>query len=176
MKIFLARRVAFLFFLHLALFFLSATKVVASDKGEESSDLIILPETLLNLKGESIPSDELKKKYIGLYFSASWCGPCRKFTPKLIEFRNRFVDDFEVILVGADGSPKAQQNYMKKYSMPWLAMKNQSFEARQASKISGVEFIPYLVIINSSGKIISKNGKAEISSKGSEAMEYWNKL
>ena len=65
---------------------------------------------------------------------------------------------------------------MKKYSMPWLAMKNQSPEAKQASKLSGVEFIPYLVVINSSGKIISKKGKAEISTKGFEAMEYWKKL
>jgi len=55
-------------------------------------------------------------------------------------------------------------------------MKNQSPEAKQASKLSGVEFIPYLVVINSSGKIISKKGKAEISTKGFEAMEYWKKL
>ena len=27
-----------------------------------------------------------KKKLIGLYFSARWCGPCRKFTPQLVEY------------------------------------------------------------------------------------------
>lgn len=176
MKNFLPRRVVFLSFLYFSLSVLLITKVVASDEKEEESDVIIIPETLLNIDGESVSSDQLKNKYIGLYFSASWCGPCRKFTPRLVEFRNRFQDDFEVILIGADGSAKAQANYMKKYSMPWLAMKNQSPEAKQASKLSGVEFIPYLVIINSSGKIISKNGKAEISTRGSEAMEYWKKL
>lgn len=176
MKNFLPRRVVFLSFLYFSLSVLLITKVVASEEKEEESDVIIIPETLLNIDGESVSSDQLKNKYIGLYFSASWCGPCRKFTPRLVEFRNRFQDDFEVILIGADGSAKAQANYMKKYSMPWLAMKNQSPEAKQASKLSGVEFIPYLVIINSSGKIISKNGKAEISTRGSEAMEYWKKL
>ena len=176
MKNFLPRRVVFLSFLYFSLSVLLITKVVASEDKEEESDVIIIPETLLNIDGESVSSDQLKNKYIGLYFSASWCGPCRKFTPRLVEFRNRFQDDFEVILIGADGSAKAQANYMKKYSMPWLAMKNQSPEAKQASKLSGVEFIPYLVIINSSGKIISKNGKAEILTRGSEAMEYWEKL
>ena len=176
MKNFLPCRVVFLLFLYFSLSVSLITKVLASDDKEEESDVIIIPETLLNIDGESVSSDLLKKKYIGLYFSASWCGPCRKFTPRLIEFRNKFVDDFEVILIGADGSAKAQANYMKKYSMPWLAMKNQSPEAKQASKVSGVEFIPYLVVINSSGKIISKNGKAEISTKGFEAMEYWKKL
>ena len=176
MKNFLPRRVVFLSFLYFSLSVLLITKVVASEEKEEESDVIIIPETLLNIDGESVSSNQLKNKYIGLYFSASWCGPCRKFTPRLVEFRNRFQDDFEVILIGADGSAKAQANYMKKYSMPWLAMKNQSPEAKQASKLSGVEFIPYLVIINSSGKIISKNGKAEILTRGSEAMEYWEKL
>ena len=176
MKNFLPCRVVFLLFLYFSLSVSLITKVLASDDKEEESDVIIIPETLLNIDGESVSSDLLKRKYIGLYFSASWCGPCRKFTPRLIEFRNEFVDDFEVILIGADGSAKAQANYMKKYSMPWLAMKNQSPEAKQASKLSGVEFIPYLVVINSSGKIISKNGKAEISTKGFEAMEYWKKL
>lgn len=173
---FLPWRVVFLLFLYFSLSVSIITKVVASDEREEESDVIIIPETLLNMDGESVSSDQLKKKYIGLYFSASWCGPCRKFTPRLIEFRNKFEDDFEVILIGADGSAKAQANYMRKYSMPWLAMKNQSPEAKQASKLSGVEFIPYLVVINSSGKIISKKGKAEISTKGFEAMEYWKKL
>ena len=176
MKNFLPCRVVFLSFLYFSLSVSLITKVLASDDKEEESDVIIIPETLLNIDGESVSSDLLKRKYIGLYFSASWCGPCRKFTPRLIEFRNKFEDDFEVILIGADGSAKAQANYMRKYSMPWLAMKNQSPEAKQASKLSGVEFIPYLVVINSSGKIISKNGKAEISTKGFEAMEYWKKL
>ena len=176
MKNFLPCRVVFLLFLYFSLSVSLITKVLASDDKEEESDVIIIPETLLNMDGESVSSDLLKRKYIGLYFSASWCGPCRKFTPRLIEFRNKFVDDFEVILIGADGSAKAQANYMKKYSMPWMAMKNQSPEAKQASNVSGVEFIPYLVVINSSGKIISKNGKAEISTKGFEAMEYWKKL
>ena len=51
---------------------------------------------------------------MGLYFSASWCPPCRTFTPKLVEFHKANKDKFEVLLVSADNSSKAQANYMHK--------------------------------------------------------------
>ena len=49
--------------------------------------------------------------------------------------------------------------------MPWLAMKNQSVEAKHASKVSGVEVIPYLVILDNKGNIITKNGKKDDDEK-----------
>src|ERR1700720_964634 len=41
-----------------------------------------------------------KKKLIALYFSAHWCAPCRKFTPKLVEYYNRVATqhpEFEIV-------------------------------------------------------------------------------
>jgi thiol-disulfide isomerase/thioredoxin len=40
------------------------------------------------------------KKLIALYFSAHWCGPCRKFTPQLVEYYNKVAPqhpEFEII-------------------------------------------------------------------------------
>ena len=98
---------------------------------DKELDQVLLPKTLLDQKGDKVPAAALEGKFIGLYFSASWCGPCRAFTPSLVKFREAHKSQFEVILVGADGSPKAQANYMKKYKMPWLALTNRSREATQ---------------------------------------------
>ena len=110
---------------------------------------------------------------MGLYFSASWCGPCRSFTPELIRFRNQHADQFEVILVGGDGTPKDQAKYMEKYKMPWLAMINQSEAARQASQKLEVQYIPYLVILDPDGKVVSKDGVKEVRSLKEGAMDLW---
>ena len=143
---------------------------------DKELDQVLLPKTLLDQKGDKVPAAALEGKFIGLYFSASWCGPCRAFTPSLVKFREAHKSQFEVILVGADGSPKAQANYMKKYKMPWLALTNQSPEATQISKSLGVPHIPYLVILDPDRKIVSKNGKKEIARSGEAAFAAWKKL
>ncbi len=63
-----------------------------------------------------------KKKLIGLYFSAHWCGPCRKFTPELVAFYNKNAaahPEFEVLFVSNDKSAAAMQGYMREMQMPW---------------------------------------------------------
>jgi len=133
----------------------------------------LIPDTLLNKEGTEISTDSLQGKYVGLYFSASWCGPCRSFTPELIRFRNEHAEQFEVVLVGGDGTAKDQAKYVKKYDMPWLSMINQSDEAKQANESLGVKYIPFLVILDPSGNVVSKEGVKEIRAFKNEAMNLW---
>lgn len=141
----------------------------------EGKGKINLPKNLLDANGNEVSSEEIEGKYIGLYFSASWCGPCRSFTPKLIKFKEKHNANFEVVLIGSDGSAKAQANYMKKYKMPWLALQNQSDAARDLSQSLDVEYIPYLVVLNPVGEVITKNGKADIARLGLSAFSEWKK-
>ena len=145
----------------------------ASNNKVLENDGIVLPDVLLDSKGNEVSVNIVKDKYVGLYFSASWCGPCRSFTPKLIDFKNKHADNFEVVLIGSDGSAKAQQNYMKKYKMPWLALINQSAAAREISSQLEVEFIPCLVVLNQDGKVLTKNGKNDVVRLGEKAFSFW---
>jgi hypothetical protein len=62
---------------------------------------------------------------------------------------------------------------MKKYNMPWLAMKNQSEAARNISLSLDVEYIPYLVVLDPEGKVVTKKGKEDIASLGTDAFLSW---
>jgi hypothetical protein len=42
---------------------------------------------LVNARGETVTAASLAGKVVGFYCSASWCGPCRNFTPRLAQVR-----------------------------------------------------------------------------------------
>jgi len=99
-------------------------------------------------------------RLVALYFSASWCTPCRGFTPMLIEFYNVLKEEvasthgLEIVFVSSDRSDGEFQQYYKK--MPFRAMQfSQRDLAQRAKSLFGVRGIPSLVIIDSlSGRIV----------------------
>ena len=64
------------------------------------------------------------KKYIGIYFSAHWCPPCRGFTTILGKFYSDLIEsgssDFEVIFASWDNDEQSFKNYWE--SQPWKAV------------------------------------------------------
>src|SRR5262245_17133445 len=47
------------------------------------------PGGLVNSKGETVSPSVLEGKMVCLYFSASWCGPCKVVTPKVAALREQ---------------------------------------------------------------------------------------
>jgi nucleoredoxin len=68
-------------------------------------------------------TDVASKDIVGLYFSAHWCGPCRRFTPLLIEWYNKMKaagHSIEIVFISSD---KNQEQWMEYFStMPWPAL------------------------------------------------------
>jgi nucleoredoxin len=99
-----------------------------------------------------------KKKLIALYFSAHWCGPCRKFTPQLIDYYNRVAPqhpEFEIILVSSDRSAFGFETYLKDTRMPWPAIDFQKIAGKsEITKYAG-SGIPDLVLVDATGKVLS---------------------
>merc|ERR1719223_193776 len=82
----------------------------------------MLGTTFLSKSGE-VGKEAIEGKYLGLYFSASWCPPCRAFTPHLaqmVETLRKTRDDFEFIFLSGDNDEPAFTEYYKK--MPFLAL------------------------------------------------------
>lgn len=124
---------------------------------------------LVDAKGDKVESSSLEGKVIGLYFSASWCGPCRAFTPELVKLRDRKDDQFEVVFVSSDRSAEDQQAYMKDYDMEWPAIPFDSPLRRELGAKYGIRGIPSLVIVDDQGNLITKDGRSEMSGSDADA-------
>jgi nucleoredoxin len=99
-----------------------------------------------------------RKKIYGLYFSAHWCPPCRKFTPQLVEYYNRVArehPEFEIILMSADKSADAMAGYMRDTAMPWPAVDYAKLPNMAALNKYAGSGIPDLVIIDGAGKVLT---------------------
>lgn len=100
------------------------------------------------------------KKLIAFYFSAHWCAPCRKFTPQLVEYYNRVAPqhpEFEIVFYSFDKSAAEMEAYMRVANMPWPAIDYQKLAEKKMLTTNAGDGIPSLVLVDSSGKIISSS-------------------
>jgi nucleoredoxin len=96
-------------------------------------------------------------KFWAFYYSASWCPPCRAFTPTLVNFYKSFKaqhPNFELIFVNHDNSEDDMLNYMKMDGMTWPAVRFDDIDRVKANQYCG-EGIPDLVLVDADGKVLS---------------------
>eukprot|EP00903_Cladosiphon_okamuranus_P008393 g8069.t1 len=110
------------------------------------------------------PTSVLEGKVVALYFSASWCGPCRGFTPDLVKTYNAVRaagKEFEVVLIGSDRNEEDFRAYHG--GMPWLAL---PFPDRERKSSLSTKFrirgIPSLVILDPNGSVITTDGRSMV--------------
>lgn len=130
-------------------------------------------EFLQGTDGDTVEVDELKGKgkYIGLYFSAHWCPPCRGFTPDLIKAYTDHLKakNLEIIFVSSD---RSQQEFLEYFgTMPWLAIPQGDKRKGVLSQMFGVQGIPSFVVVDAeTGATVNGAARGKVSSdpKGEE--------
>jgi len=117
-----------------------------------------LEGNLVKLSGKSLkPTKEATKptKYYLFYYTASWCPPCHKFTPSLVDFYKTNKDEnFEIILITSDEDEGAMEEYAAEMKMPWPQLKLSKTEKFKQKFNHPGRGIPNLVLTDLEGKLI----------------------
>lgn len=144
----------------------------------------IWPDEILSKKNQEgkndmISSSEFKDKYLMLYFSASWCGPCQMFTPNLSKAYTKLKslhDNVELVFVSSDRDEASFDNYHKKMNFPALPFSLREAESA-LSKAYEVSGIPTLVMLgpadqNGDRPLINGNVRGYIDSENYDEFPF----
>mmetsp|Transcript_61026 Transcript_61026/g.132535 ORF Transcript_61026/g.132535 Transcript_61026/m.132535 type:complete len:559 (+) Transcript_61026:74-1750(+) len=134
-----------------------------AEKMAKFKDLTCLGDAFVDREGktytraEALPDD---LDVVGLYFSAHWCGPCKMFTPKLVEIYDKLKaagKKFEIVFCSSDRNQKAFDEYFA--TMPWKAIPFEDRDRDEAlSADFNVEGIPALFLLSRDGSRIKDDG------------------
>jgi thiol-disulfide isomerase/thioredoxin len=121
-------------------------------------DMIESLATLVGGGGKQVDaSASLKGKYVGLYFSASWCGACKQCTPELSKVYTALKAEkkkFEIVFLSGDRNKKEFAKYFG--TMPWLAVPfDDAMQTKMCVQHIEGNSIPRLVIVGPDGQIVN---------------------
>ena len=127
--------------------------------------------TLLN--GESFDLKDLRGKYVLVDFWGSWCGPCLKELPQVIDLYKKYKDaEFKdanglvLLNVAIEREEKRWKNAINRIGMPWkyhLVDLTTSFKFINApiAQEFGVKQVPSKFLLDEHGVIIGVNQSVE---------------
>lgn len=118
------------------------------------------------LEAEGLPKEVAPNKITALYMSASWCGPCKQFTPRLTAFRDQYAEKFQFVLLSHDRSLPDQLKYLHDSGMrtPSLAFDNKE-QIQMLERDAKGSGIPQLLIYGEDGVLITNEGRGLIEKK-----------
>ncbi|MGB5794116.1 TlpA family protein disulfide reductase [Poseidonibacter sp.] len=103
--------------------------------------------------------DYKDKKVVLVNVFATWCPPCIKEIPTLIELQNKYSDDFEIISVlfeSEEDKPKKEVlEFIKKYNINYkITIGEENFKL--AKNLGNVQKIPELFLFAKDGTFVKK--------------------
>ena len=115
---------------------------------------ISLPDT----EGREVRLSSFRGKYVLVDFWASWCGPCRRENPNVVDAYNQFRNkNFTILGVSLDKTKDAWQKAIVDDNLNWTHVSDLKHWQSVVVPVYRVEGIPFNVLVDPNGNIIAEN-------------------
>ena len=112
-----------------------------------------------NLQGKEIDAAEFKGKTLLITFWASWADPVRRDLPELVKlYQKNRGRDFAIVGVNLDNERAELDAFLKENPQPWPQIfEPGGIEKSRYATDFGIIALPTMILIDSSGKVVSRN-------------------
>lgn len=115
---------------------------------------IALPDT----EGRQIKLSSFRGKYVLVDFWASWCGPCRRENPNVVDAYNQFRNkNFTILGVSLDKAKEAWEKAIVDDNLNWTHVSDLKYWQSEIVPVYGVQSIPFNVLVDPNGNVIAEN-------------------
>ena len=98
-----------------------------------------------------------KGKVVLVDFWASWCGPCRREMPNLVDLYAKYKNkNFEIVGVSLDRDAESWKKGIKDLGITWPQMSDLKYWNCEGAKLYAVSSIPHTVLIGGDGTILAR--------------------
>jgi peroxiredoxin len=113
--------------------------------------------------GNPVALASFKGKYVLLDFWASWCGPCRRENPNVVEAYKKFKGkNFTILGVSLDDNKEAWVKAVNTDGLAWNHVCDLKGWKNVVAAEYGIRAVPSNFLLDPSGKILAHNLRGEI--------------
>jgi thiol-disulfide isomerase/thioredoxin len=109
-------------------------------------------------EGHPVSLSSFRGKYVLVDFWASWCAPCRRENPHVVEAYQQYKNkNFTILSVSLDRQKENWLKAIKDDNLTWTHVSDLQYWDNAVARLYMIEQIPQNILIDPNGKIIARN-------------------